>query len=401
MRIYVSSTFEDLQEHRAAAIRALHQLGHDVVAMEYYGAGTAPPLAKVLKDVESCDVYVGIFAWRYGFRPDESSPTKVPNTKPGETSITEFEYRKAVQAGLEVLAFLVDERAPWPAHLIDGVSRLDDAPRTLAFRNILQKERVVAYFTTSDSLATQVATAVSTIGLRGEIRRGLLSPLRSEKAVPVLAGQPLYDSHVEELKNFVLESMQAPAVHVDLSRKWWISRLYLLAALGEAYGELRRIVFLNKRELIGVASAAFTRREMLRFYDGDRANRLRKFEGHIAASERVGNLDRELNDLISEWGRIAGHQDELLQPAHAAVTATNLERLLGEGLLTQSLRVSDVGSLTVLDLLRILDFPSDVVPVEETRPRSRRGVVLIDKTALTDTVARNSVQETLDRLGLA
>ena len=34
MRIFVSSSFEDLREHRAAAIRALRQLGHEVVAME-------------------------------------------------------------------------------------------------------------------------------------------------------------------------------------------------------------------------------------------------------------------------------------------------------------------------------------------------------------------------------
>lgn len=400
MRIYVSSTFEDLQEHRESAIRALHQLAHDVVAMEYYGAGTAPPLAKVLADVESCDAYVGIFAWRYGFRPDKTAAAKVTGTTPGETSITEYEYRKAAQAGLEILAFLVDERAPWPAHLIDGVTRLDDAPRTLAFRNVLQKERVVAYFTTPDSLATEVATAVSTIGLRGEIRRGLLSPLRSEQAVPVLASEPLFDSHVAELKNFVLESMQAPAVHVDLARTWWISRLYLLAALGETYGELRRIVFLNKREFVGVASATFTRREMVRFYDADQQNPLRAFEGFVAATERTGNLDRDLDQLIIEWGRIAGSGDEMLQPAQAVVTATNLGRLLGDGLIRHSLRVSDVGSLTVLDLLRILDFPSEVVPVEENRPRSRRGVVLIDKTALTDTVARSSVQETMDRLGL-
>jgi hypothetical protein len=34
MRIFVSSTFEDLREHRGAAIRVLRQLGHEVLAME-------------------------------------------------------------------------------------------------------------------------------------------------------------------------------------------------------------------------------------------------------------------------------------------------------------------------------------------------------------------------------
>ncbi|MCB0125928.1 MAG: DUF4062 domain-containing protein, partial [Caldilineaceae bacterium] len=34
MRIFVSSSFEDLREHRSAAIRVLRQLGHEVLAME-------------------------------------------------------------------------------------------------------------------------------------------------------------------------------------------------------------------------------------------------------------------------------------------------------------------------------------------------------------------------------
>jgi Domain of unknown function (DUF4062) len=39
MRIFVSSSFEDLREHRAAAIRVLRQLGHEVLAMEDMIAG--------------------------------------------------------------------------------------------------------------------------------------------------------------------------------------------------------------------------------------------------------------------------------------------------------------------------------------------------------------------------
>jgi Domain of unknown function (DUF4062) len=52
MRIFVSSTFEDLREHRAAAIRVLRQLGHEVLAMEDMVAGSATPLAKVLEMVD-------------------------------------------------------------------------------------------------------------------------------------------------------------------------------------------------------------------------------------------------------------------------------------------------------------------------------------------------------------
>lgn len=69
MRIFVSSSFEDLADYRAAAIRVLRQLGHEVVAMENMVAGASAPLHKVLEMVDRCEAYLGIFAWRYGYVP--------------------------------------------------------------------------------------------------------------------------------------------------------------------------------------------------------------------------------------------------------------------------------------------------------------------------------------------
>src|SRR5262249_57101892 len=60
-RIYVSSTFRDLKEHRHEVSLALHRLGHQDVAMEYYVAEDRRPLDRCLADVTSCDVYIGIF----------------------------------------------------------------------------------------------------------------------------------------------------------------------------------------------------------------------------------------------------------------------------------------------------------------------------------------------------
>ena len=62
--IYISSTYEDLKDHREAVYKALRRLNHDVRAMEDYVAADERPLDKCLKDVAAADVYVGIFAWR-------------------------------------------------------------------------------------------------------------------------------------------------------------------------------------------------------------------------------------------------------------------------------------------------------------------------------------------------
>jgi hypothetical protein len=69
-RIYVSSTYEDLKAFREAADRVLQQLGHDVVAMEDYVAADIRPLQKCLADVTSCDAYLGLIGFRYGYVPN-------------------------------------------------------------------------------------------------------------------------------------------------------------------------------------------------------------------------------------------------------------------------------------------------------------------------------------------
>ena len=64
MRIFVSSSFEDLKEHRTAAIRVLRQLGHEVLAMEDVIAASAAPLAKVLEMVDLIGaLFVGAAIW--------------------------------------------------------------------------------------------------------------------------------------------------------------------------------------------------------------------------------------------------------------------------------------------------------------------------------------------------
>ena len=67
MRIYLSSTYVDLVEHRAAVARVLRQMGHEVIGMEEYVAEGARPLERCLQDVDSAAVYVGIFDWRYRY----------------------------------------------------------------------------------------------------------------------------------------------------------------------------------------------------------------------------------------------------------------------------------------------------------------------------------------------
>lgn len=88
-RIYISSTYDDLKKEREAAAQAVRRLGHQPVCMENYVAAPQFPVDKCLHDVSRCDIYVGIFAWRYGFVPAGY-----------DKSITRLEYETSKNAGI-------------------------------------------------------------------------------------------------------------------------------------------------------------------------------------------------------------------------------------------------------------------------------------------------------------
>ncbi|MDO9285437.1 MAG: DUF4062 domain-containing protein [Aquabacterium sp.] len=144
--IYVSSTFADLRLHRQALSLAIRRLGHVDIAMEYYLAEDARPLDRCLRDAARCDLYVGLFARRYGFCP------------PGEQrSITELEFRAARAAGVDCLCFLLADDAPWPdAQVEQGAG----AARLAALRAELGEAYLCGFFSTPDELAAIASAAI-------------------------------------------------------------------------------------------------------------------------------------------------------------------------------------------------------------------------------------------------
>ena len=169
-RIYISSTYQDLKDHREEVYRALRQLSHDVIAMEDYVATDTRPLDKCLADVASCEIYVGIFAWRYGFTP------------PGQSkAITELEYREAKRQGLKCLIFLLDDDN-WPRKLSDR-----DVTSIENLRAELMIDNTISTFSSPDELARLVTTAVTR-----EILSHQPPPVPATTAAPALPGESVY-----------------------------------------------------------------------------------------------------------------------------------------------------------------------------------------------------------------
>lgn len=152
--VYVSSTFADLEEHRRAVYQYLSKVKSlTVVAMEDYVATDQRPLDKCLADVAACDIYVGIFAQRYGFIPDADNPDR--------KSITELEFRHAKALGKHCLIFVLDENAPWILTHTDSYAEKEDrGARIAALRKHLLANQTVSQFRDAPQLAALVNAAI-------------------------------------------------------------------------------------------------------------------------------------------------------------------------------------------------------------------------------------------------
>mgnify|MGYP001359811501 CR=1 FL=1 len=176
--IYVSSTYADLEKYRLIVIGTLRRMEHRVICMEDYGAADQRPLRKCLRDVEECQVYVGLFAWRYGFVPTDDNPAG--------RSITELEYRHARELGKTCLIFMLHEEAPWPRTRMDTGA---DAERIAALRGELERNHLIVFFKTESDLAAHVVTAVHNWAVDREGQRGGADRVRYVSSQPPPARQ--------------------------------------------------------------------------------------------------------------------------------------------------------------------------------------------------------------------
>jgi len=136
-RIFISSTWEDLQPEREAVEKALHRMQDTSFAgMEYFGSRPETPKEISLAEVDRSDVYIGIFAHRYG------------------SGITEAEYRRARERDIPCLIYLKDDSVPVPpAHIERDPEKIT---KLEALKPELKKHHTVSFFKSPDHLATQV-----------------------------------------------------------------------------------------------------------------------------------------------------------------------------------------------------------------------------------------------------
>jgi hypothetical protein len=144
MKIFLSSTYLDLIEHRKAVVQALRTMGEDVEHMEIFGARDEEPTEASLEELNKCDVLVGVYAYRYGTIPEGT-----------KTSVTEQEYLHADKKGIPILIFVVDESHPWPPKLMDK-----SLTKVNKFKSKATKGHAPEYYTSPDNLAHKVNSSI-------------------------------------------------------------------------------------------------------------------------------------------------------------------------------------------------------------------------------------------------
>ena len=138
-RIFLSSTWQDLQPEREAVEKALHRMQDtNFAGMEYFGSRPETPEEVSLAEVDLSNIYVGIFAHRYG------------------SGITEAEYRRARDHNLPCLIYIKDDVVPVPTAYVEHdppkIAKLD------SLKHELKAHHIVSAFTSPDHLASQVVT---------------------------------------------------------------------------------------------------------------------------------------------------------------------------------------------------------------------------------------------------
>ncbi len=112
--------------------------------MENYNSTNEKPLDQCLKDIRDCDMFVGIYAFRYGYVPEGL-----------DKSITHLEYEEAGKEGIPRLLFFIGEDAPLPRKHIDkNPTQIDN------FRQLIQKEQVVSELADLKDFKGELSTSI-------------------------------------------------------------------------------------------------------------------------------------------------------------------------------------------------------------------------------------------------
>lgn len=155
IKVFISSTYEDLKNHRNLIIENLQKLALEINAMELWFSKPENPLEVCLNNVSSSDIYIGIVAHRYGSVDKETGK-----------SITELEYEEAKKNGLFSLIFIMENEHSIKPKFVDKGEKYTKLKN---FKDKLMSERYLSFFNTPDDLLEKVIISIKELMKEKEI----------------------------------------------------------------------------------------------------------------------------------------------------------------------------------------------------------------------------------------
>ncbi|MEP7290086.1 MAG: DUF4062 domain-containing protein [Chloroflexota bacterium] len=147
IKVFISSTSFDLPDHRKIVIEALNFLNFQPIGMEYWAVTGEDPLILCERNVKTSDAFIGIYAHRYGWCPNNY----------GGKSITELEYDWAetvTSDGKQIprFCFVMDETHP----ITIGMVESEKKTAMEAFKKRVSEGHQIGFFRSVDDLKAQV-----------------------------------------------------------------------------------------------------------------------------------------------------------------------------------------------------------------------------------------------------
>lgn len=144
-QVFVSSTFEDLQDERKEVMQALLELDCMPAGMELFPASNEDQWTLIKRVIDACDYYVLIIGGRYG------------STNEKGVSYTQMEFEYALEKGKPIISFLPKN----PENISSGKCEKDpEKQKKLEAFKEQAKKKLVKYWENSEQLGSVVSRSM-------------------------------------------------------------------------------------------------------------------------------------------------------------------------------------------------------------------------------------------------
>src|SRR5262245_35648967 len=159
-QVFISSTFQDLQEESQQVLQALLELDCIPSGMELFPAANEDQWTLIKRVIDDCDYYVVIVAGRYG------------SVAPDGMSYTEKEYCYAAERNKPIIAFLHEHPEDIPSKKCE--KNPESKQKLLAFRELCKQRMCKTWSSATD--------------LGGKVSRSLIHLIKNNPAVGWVRG---------------------------------------------------------------------------------------------------------------------------------------------------------------------------------------------------------------------